>query len=168
DERFDARPFYLDALERREAKTLAAAIRGLGESGGLEDAKLVSPFLNAPEPRLRRAASYAVGKLDAEHFVGPLMQTLADEMPSVSREAMKALLPNARQQSLDEYWRLFANDRRAFVRRNAITLMLRFGKWEKLPPLLLACADQDKRLGGLAQNALGAWSRNYNSSFAEP
>jgi len=68
DERFDARPFYLDALERREAKTLAAAIRGLGESGGLEDAKLVSPFLNVPEPRLRRAASYAVGKLDAEQL----------------------------------------------------------------------------------------------------
>jgi hypothetical protein len=38
---------------------------------------------------------------------------------------------------------------------------------EKLPPLLLACADEDKRLAGFAQNALRAWSRNYNSSFSE-
>jgi hypothetical protein len=46
--------------------------------------------------------------------------------------------------------------------------MVRFGKWEKLPPLLLACGNEDKHLAGLAQHGLRAWLRNYNSSFAEP
>ena len=165
---FDVRQFYLDALERREAKTVVAAIRGLGETGKPEDARLMLAFLCAPEPRLRRAAAYAIGKLDAEHFFSQLMQTLADEMPGVSREAMKKLLPKARHQPLDEYWKVFANDERAFVRRSALALMLRFGKWERLPPLLLACADEDESLADFAQNALRAWSRNYNSSFAEP
>jgi HEAT repeat protein len=165
---FDVRQFYLDAVKRQEVKTLAAAIRGLGETGKPEDTGIVSTFLKAPEPRFRRAATYAVGKLDAEHFVAQLTQLLVDEMPGVSREAFKALLPKARQQSLDDYWKLFTNDQRIFVRRNALALMLRFSKWERLPPLLLAFADEDKRFSGLASNALQAWSRNYNSSFAEP
>jgi HEAT repeat protein len=165
---FDVRQFYLDAVKRQDVKTLAASIRGLGETGKPEDTGMVSTFLKAPEPRFRRAATYAVGKLDAEHFVAQLTQLLADEMPGVSREAFKALLPKARQQSLDDYWKLFTNDQRIFVRRNALALMLRFSKWERLPPLLLACAGEDKRLSGLASNALQAWSRNYNSSFAEP
>jgi HEAT repeat protein len=165
---FDIRRFYLEALERDEAQAQVAAIRGLGETGKPEDVRLVLPFLSAPEPRFRRAATYAIGKLDAEHFLPQLMQALADEKPGVSNEAKKALLPKARQQSLEEYWKLFANDKHVFVRRNALALMLRFGKWEKLPPLLLACADRDARLAGLAQHFLRAWIRNYNSSFAEP
>lgn len=168
DGHFDIRQFYLDVLERREAKTLAAAVRGLGETGGLEDTSVVSEFLSAPKSGLRRAATYAVGKLDAEHFIVQLMQMLADEMPGVSREALKALLPRARQQPLGEYWKLFANDKRVFVRRNALALLLRFGKWEKLPPLLLASADEDKRLASFAQSALRDWLKNYNRSFAEP
>ena len=168
DRHLDIRQFYLDAVQRREARLLAAAIRGLGETGRPEDASVVSEFLSAPKPSLRRAATYAIGKLDAEHFVPQLMQRLADETPGVSREALKAMLPKARQHSLDEYWELFANDKRVFVRRNALVLMLRFGKWEKLAPLLLACADEDKRLAEFATKALHDWSFHYNSSFAEP
>jgi HEAT repeat protein len=168
DGHFDIRKFYLDAVQRREARTLAAAIRGLGETGKPEDAGVVSEFLNAPKPSLRRAATYAVGKLDAEHFVAQLMQMLADEMPGVSREALKALLPKARHQSLDDFWKLFANDKRVFVRRNTLVLMLRFGKWEKLPPLLLACADEDKLLAEIAAGAVHDWIVHYNGSYAEP
>ena len=89
-------------------------------------------------------------------------------MPGVSREALKALTPKARHQSLDELWRLFAPEHKVFVRRNAFILILYFGKWQKLPPILLACADKDVRISGLAQNALRDWLRNYNRSFAEP
>jgi len=165
---FDIRRFYVGALERGETRTMAAAIRGLGETGRPEDATLVSSFLDAPTPRFRRAATYAVGKLDAERFLSRLTEMLADETPGVSREALRALLPKARQQSLEQYRKLFANDKRVFVRRNVMALMLRFGKWEKLPPLLFACVDEDHGLVAFAQNALRAWFRNYNSSFAEP
>jgi len=165
---FDARRFYLEALEHNKGRTGVAAIRGLGETGRPEDAAAVSENFNSAEPRFRRAATYAVGKLDGKHFIGPLLLMLADESPSVSREALRALLPNAHEPTLEAYWKLFANDKRVFVQRNVLVLMLRFGKWEKLPPLLLACSNEDARLSGFAQNALRAWFRNYNHSFAEP
>lgn len=168
DSRLDVRRFYLDALRAGDPGGLETAIRGLGETGRAEDAALVVPFLESPKSRLRRAAVYAVWKLNPERFDAALTKLLADQMPGVSREALKALTPRARHQSLEELWRLFTVDQRVFVRRNALTLILHFGKWQRLPPILLACADNDARLSGLAQNALRDWIRNYNRSFAEP
>jgi HEAT repeat protein len=168
DSMFDVRRFYLEALEVGESAPLGASIRGLGETGKAEDAALVLPFLGAPKPSIRRAAVYAVGKLNAEPFGEQLIKLLADEMPGVSREALKALTPKAKHQSLGKLWKLFASEQMVFVRRNAFILILFFGKWQKLPPILLACADKDVRLSGLAQNALRDWLRNYNRSFAEP
>lgn len=164
----DVRQFYLDAINRHQETNLAIVIRGLGESGSRQDATLVLPYLAATEPRLRRAATYAIGKLAAEDFSDRLLQILSDEKPGVSREAKKALLPRARQQTVDEFWNLFLTDKRPFVRRNALALILQFGKWEKLPAVLRACSDDNERLAGLAQDALRAWLRNYNSSFTEP
>jgi HEAT repeat protein len=168
DAMLDVRHFYLEAMEAGEARTLAAVICGLGEAGKPADASLVVPFFTAPEPGIRRAAVYAVGKLNAEPFGARLIRLLADEMPGVSREALKALTATARHQPLEELWRLFTSEQRVFVRRNALMLILHFGKWQKLTPILLACADNDVRLSGLAQNALRDWLRNYNRSFAEP
>ena len=168
DGQFGIRQFYLQALEQRDASALGAAIRGLGETGQANDTALVVPFLEAAQPRLRRAAVYAVGKLNVELFGEKLTKLLADEMPGVSREALKALTPKARHQSLEELWKLVAQDQRLFVRQNALSLILHFGKWQKLPPILLACADGDVQLSGCAQHALRDWFRNYNQSFAEP
>jgi hypothetical protein len=162
------RKLHPSGLRRFGSSEFAASLFGLGETGKAEDAGLVAAFLNAPKPWLRRAAVYAVGKLNAESFGEQLIRLLADEMPGVSREAMKALTPKARHESLEELWKLFAQEKKVFVRRNAFMLMLYFGKWQKLPPILLACADKDVRLSGLAQNALRDWLRNYNRSFAEP
>jgi HEAT repeat protein len=165
---FDARRFYLEALDSHDTTTLVAAIRGLGETGKTDDANVVNQFIQASEPRLRRAAAYAVGKLDAERFGPKLTKLLSDESPGVSREALKALMPKARRQPLEEFWHIFENDKRAHVRSNALTLVLSFGKWQKLPPLLLACADSDRHLSGIAQKALRDWLSNYNRSFAAP
>jgi HEAT repeat protein len=168
DTRFDVRRFYLEALEAGDGRTLATVIRGLGETGKPEDAVLAVEFLKARLPRLRRAAVYAVGKLNAEVFSVKLTSLLADETPGVSREALKALTPKARHISLDELWRLLTQEKPVFVRRNALMLILCFGKWQKLPPILLACADLDARLSGFAQDALRDWLGHYNRSFAEP
>ena len=43
------------------------------------------------------------------------------------------------------------------VRRNALTLILRTGKWQKLPALLNACVDEDGKIAGLAKKSLRDW-----------
>ncbi|MBM3847759.1 MAG: hypothetical protein FJ405_15920, partial [Verrucomicrobia bacterium] len=164
----NVRGFYAAALERGNEKQRFAVICGLGETGTVEDMPLVARFLNSPLTRIRRAAAYAVGRLDLEGQLARLVRVLSDAMPSVSREALKALQRKARYVSLDDLEELVEGGSDFHVRRNALTLISHTDKWKKIPALLKACADKDERIVEQAAKALRAWSYNYNSSFAEP
>lgn len=164
----DARDFYVKALEQGPESQRYAAICGLGESGQASDAPLLSAYLDSPLPKYRRAAIRAVGRLDAERKLPKLLDFLSDEKPSVSREAMKALLSKARQLPAEDLEQLVATGTSFHTRRNALTLALHTSKWQKLPALLNACADTDPRLAELAKRALRDWFVTYNRSFAEP
>lgn len=163
-----AKSFYADALHRGNEKQQYAAICGLGETGNAADVPLVATFLDSNVTRIRRAAAYAVGKLDVKGQLQRLTRVLGDARPSVSREALKALQPKARYVAAADLEVLVANGGEIHVRRNALTLVCNAAKWKKVPALLKACADKDARIAGQATKALRAWIHNYNSSFAEP
>ncbi|HVU26317.1 MAG TPA: HEAT repeat domain-containing protein [Verrucomicrobiae bacterium] len=164
----DAAGFYADAIANGSDKQRFAAICGLGETGKAADVPLVMPFLNSPLTKIRRAATYAIGKLNLEGQLERLVGVLSDAKPSVSREALKALQSKARYIALVDLENLFVNAADFHVRRNTLTLILHTDKWKKVPVLLKACADKDERIAKQAAKALRAWSINYNSSFAEP
>ncbi len=164
----DVRSFYVEAVEKGADAQRFAAICGLGESGKAADVSLLLASLDSLLPRLRRAAVYAVGRLDVEGCLTKLTGFLSDAKASVSRESLKALLPKARLISLDELELLLTSNSNFHVRRNALTLILHTDKWLKLPALLNACADEDAKIAGLAARALRDWFVNYNGSFAEP
>lgn len=164
----NARSFYIEALERGAVAHRFAAICGLGETGNASDASRLANFLDSPLPKMRRAAVFAVGRLDVECYMARLVSILWDEKASVSREAMKALLPKARQIPLDDLEQLINSVPSFHARRNALTLVLHMSKWHKLPLLLHACADKDAKLAEMAARALQNWFSNYNQSFVEP
>ena len=164
----EARNFYADALENGSDKQRFAAICGLGETGKATDVTLVVPFLNSPLTKIRRAAAYAVGRLDLEGQLERLVSVLSDAKPSVSREALKALQSKAWHISLTDLEAMVFSGADFHVRRNVLTLITHTDKWKKIPALLRACADKDERIAEQAAKALRAWSINYNSSFVEP
>lgn len=164
----DVAAFYADVLANGSDKQRFAAICGLGETGTTADVPVVMPFLSSPSTRLRRAAVYAIGRLDLEGQLQRLVCVLSDAKPSVSREAFKALQPKARYVALPDLEVLAAESSEIHVRRNALTLISHAAKWKKIPALLKACADKDARIAEQAARALRAWMHNYNSSFAEP
>lgn len=163
-----ARDFYADTIEHGKDKQRFASICGLGETGKTVDVPVVAPFLNSPLTKIRRAAAYAIGRLDLEGQLLKLVGVLSDSKPSVSREALKALQTKARQIPLAELEHLFASESDFHIRRNVLALILHTDKWKKIPVLLKACADKDARIAEQASKALRVWSSNYNSSFAEP
>jgi len=164
----DIRAFYAEALERGVATHRFAAICGLGETGKESDVTLLTNDSLSLQTKLRRAAVYAMGKLAAENCLPRLTEFLSDAKASVSREALKALLPKARRIPLKELEGLLASNANLHVRRNALTLILHADKWRKLPALLAACADEETKIAGLATRALHDWFSTYNRSFAEP
>ena len=165
---FEFGPYYSAVIQEGNPKTLPPAIRGLGEAGLKADAGRIRPFLLATEPRLRKAAVQALGRLDAEAFLPEFLAALADSHSGVSREAVRASLPKARLLDLEALWTLFQKDSRLFVRKHVLMLLQRFGKWERLAPLLYACGDSHQVIAELARTGVRKWISNYNSSFAEP
>jgi len=163
-----ARDFYAHTIEHGKEQQRFAAICGLGETGKAIDLPVVAPFQNSPLTKIRRAAAYAIGRLDLEGQLPKLVSALSDSKPSVSREALKALQTKARYISLAELENLFAGGADFHLRRNVLTLILHTDKWKKIPTLLKASADKDARIAEQAAKALRAWSTNYNGSFAEP
>lgn len=147
----DLRVFYIEAIGRVQDRQLPAAICGLGETGQAGDANQVILFLGSQVTKLRRAAVNALGRLDGSGHLGTLIQCLSDETPGISKEALKALLPMARQISLEQLEERLTSKMAFHVRRNTLTLVVHSGKWRKLPGLLNACADNDARIVGLAR-----------------
>ena len=68
----DVRGLYVEAIERGADAQRYAAICALGESGKAGDVALLTVDLAASLPRLRRAAVYAMGKLDVEGCLAKL------------------------------------------------------------------------------------------------
>lgn len=164
----DAAGFYADALGSGSDKQRFAAICGLGETGKAADVPLVVPFLSSPLTKIRRAAAYAIGRLDLEGQLERLVGVLSDAKPSVSREALKTLQLKARYIALADLENLFASGADFHVRRNTLSLILHADKWKKVPALLKACADKDERIAEQGAKALRDWFSSYNGSYVEP
>jgi HEAT repeat protein len=165
---FEAHEFYRNALRYGNAEERYAAICGLGETGGSVDGELVMKFLDDKEPKLRRAAVYALGRLDGEKYQMRIFTMLSDPQSRVVKQAAKALLPNARLLPMQWIKDLPETDDRRVVRQAGLMLALKRSKWERLPLLLQLCADADPVIASQALNALRDWFSGYNRSFAEP
>jgi HEAT repeat protein len=157
------REFYSDAMKGGEPKTLAAAIRGIGETGNVADVPLVFSFLSSPITKIRRAAVYSIGRLDVEGQMPKLVTRLSDTSPSISRVALKALRPKARAIPIAELEQLFTDGGEFHVRRNALILIMAAEKWKRLPGLLKACADNNARI---AEQALRRWRTGIATTMA--
>jgi len=65
-------------------------------------------------------------------------------------------------------WRLFKTASQPHVRRDVLALLASLPKWESIPFLVEAAADEDPAIGDLAAKRLRGWSSGYNSSFVRP
>ncbi|HEX7652394.1 MAG TPA: hypothetical protein VF607_02740 [Verrucomicrobiae bacterium] len=164
----DARTFYIEAIQRGVDSERYAAICGLAENGVTADASFILSYTDSQLPKLRRAAVYALGKLSVEGNLARLVGSLSDPNASVSREALKALLPQARLIPLDNLEDLLTRADKFHSRRNALTLIQHFDKWRKLPALLISIGYKDLQIAELALAAVREWFANYNRSFSEP
>lgn len=153
----DVRDFYAQTLQREDKKHIFASICGLGETGSKSDVNLIIPFVGATLSRLRRAAVYAIAKLDFGEHLTTFVKCVADEKPSVSQEAYKALLKEPSAIPLEQLEQMFKDDVNLHVRRNALGLIIHMGKWRRLPTILMACVDANAQIAEMGTAALHKW-----------
>ncbi|HET7464077.1 MAG TPA: hypothetical protein VFJ82_22665 [Longimicrobium sp.] len=155
--------FYRAALAQMPGS--GGALAGLAETGAADDAGAMERYLFSPRVRLRVAAVQGVARLRRHDAVPELLRMLGDSAPKVSRAAAGELraLPFAAASVAALY-----ESGTAHVRRNALRLLVRRGKWEGLVWALRACADPDPRIAEIGRGEVGRWIFRFNRSFAEP
>lgn len=165
----DFRDFYLAAAERAAGPELRAALAGLGETSGAEDAPLAERFLGDRSPGIRRAAVGALARLAPEASVPRFLDALRDPNPGVSRAGRLALGRYAGRVGAERLGAVAEEeDAETHVRVGALSLLAGLGKWEGIPWLVRACAAGDERVAGAARQHVRRWIDRFNRSFTRP
>lgn len=160
----DVARLYRDVL----VTTPHIALLGLGETGVKEDAGLATPFVTAPETKVRRAATRAIALLDPANSRAVLIRALQDQSPSVSRAATQGLDRAGASVIAPELWEILRSTEYAHHRKYCVTLLTHGDRWTMLGLGLQALLEpsDDVKLAG--QQLIGVCMATWNKSFTGP
>jgi len=164
----DAAACYREALPAQTGARLLGAIRGLGETGVPADAERLLPYTKQGTVRLREAALLAIARLQGDAGRPLYLELLAAPEPRLSGVARDALWDRIFSTDLPRLDALFRTSPHPHVRRNALLLVARLGKWTSLPYLVRAKGDPDARTADLAARLLNRWRLSANRYFVTP
>jgi HEAT repeat protein len=164
----DVAAFYRQSLTNAEGHTLYSVISGLGETGLETDDQLVVSYTSHQVGKIRRAAIKALAKLHGGAHIDVFMEAMKDEVPHVSCQALRALTDNVSSVNGERTWKLFSLATHAHVRRNALSLIEKLGKWDSIHFMVRAVCDSDEDLTGMSRFGIQRWLARFNRSFLSP
>ncbi len=159
---------YRAFLVSDDLRILKVAILGLGETGAIEDSLSIAPFVSRKESPIRRAVIRSLAKLDANSFGDLFYETLTDERRGISSEARKVFVKNLKLVNLAKLLAIFNESFFVHVRKNILILIDKLGKWDKVPPFIMASSDSNCEVSELSSRYLTKWLASYNASFETP
>jgi len=162
----DVAAFYRDQfLERVD---LYSVISGLGETGAASDDRFIVPYTTHPASKIRGAAIQALARLNRNAHVGLFIEALNDQVPHVSRQALNALVDKASTINGERIWELFRSTTHEHVKRNALSLIEKLGKWDSIYYLLRAVRDSDEAIADKSKLGIECWLGRFNRNFSSP
>lgn len=97
-----------------------------------------------------------------------IFDVLPYHTPNVSRQSLKVLTRNSSLLSAARVWQLFTATPHAHVKRNALSLLARFPKWESISYLVSVLCDADEDIVQMSRVAIRRWLNHFNRSFSSP
>lgn len=162
----DVAAFYRHHLLAGE--NLYSVISGLGETGAKADDHLIVPYTSHRSSKIRVAVLRALAKLNRNAHFELFLEALKDQVPDVSRQALNALIDRASAIDGERIFELFRSAGHAHVRRNALSLIEKLGKWDSIYYLVRAVQDSDETIAGKSTFGIQRWLTRFNSNFSSP
>jgi len=164
----DLRTLYSGALQNSNVPRLCAAVAGLGETGPLNDAQLLEPFLHDQSSRIRAAALHAIARLNLDAYFEEFVLALEDSSSRVTEEALRALCKKPNLVGGQRLWEIYDRCSHPHGKRRALFLLARINKWDSIAFLVQSLMAQDSSFVDLSQKYITRWFARYNRSFATP
>ena len=149
---FDAREFYLDAMNRGNTRLSAFAIAGVGESGNKVDVERLMPLVVGASSQVAASAVRAVAALDRESHIEWFADLLAARRPAVAREATRALLAAGGALPVDRVRTVLRDGPFPHSRRLALHLLLRRHPYDAVVDAVAAVGSNDPVLAEAGTN----------------
>ncbi len=148
---------------------LHVAVAGLGETGTPADAHIIQPLVTAPNPRVRRAAIRALGRLDGEgQYNEAVLAALGDDSARVAKAARDVLLTRRHLLSADRLSATYDGARHPHVRRITLSLIAQLTWWDSAPLLMTATGSADADVAAKAMEYLHRWRHNCGRLYIKP
>jgi hypothetical protein len=158
--------YYRSALDRSTGQAASIYVRGLAETGNVDDVKAVAGLISSASARTRSEVVRALHRLGADRELD-LIVMLRMDVPSVAREAAHSLLLSRAIPAVD-VWRECLQNPRTRVWLAVLKLFRHAGKWEQMQVYLDASAHSDPLVSAFAVERLQRWIEGSNRSFAQP
>jgi HEAT repeat protein len=168
DESMDVASFYRQAVSAGSEISLYSVISGLGEAGSVSDVHLLLPYVSHRVAKIRRAAIRALGRLSARDYRSVFVDALTDEVPRVSREALKVLANKASLIGDERLWDIFCSASHQHIKLNALSLLEKLGKWDSICFMVKAVCDSDEEVANRGRLSIQRWLWRFNRGFSSP
>jgi hypothetical protein len=160
--------FYREQLVGGSVSQLVPVIAGLGETGQVSDAELVSPFVADTRPRVRREAIRSLGRLAALANASTITSALMDSSAKVVRAACEVVKANPSLVDYETVRTLVEDAPFTHSRIQALRLSSSLGKWANLQLLLEAARTSDPAVGAEVRKQVGVWLATANARSTVP
>lgn len=147
---------------------LYAAICGLGETGNINDSKIISRFLHSQEVKIVKASINALAQLDIKGYKEGFIWFLNDERSGISKTARRVLHKVIYASDAAFIYEIFKKAIYNHVKINTCLLLCTLSKWNSLRYIIEFCADKNESILEIGQWALERWIIKYNQSFTKP
>ena len=126
------------------------------------------PYTSHRAGSIRRAAIRALAKLNRAAHVDIFVEALKDQIPYVSRQALIALTDKTSAIIVGLAWAVFQSAVHPHVKRNALSLIEKVGKWDSIFYLITAVRDSDEAIAAMSRIGIRRWLARSNRSFKLP
>lgn len=126
------------------------------------------PYASHPASKIRGAAIQALARLNRNAHVDLFIEALTDQVRHVSCQALKPLREKASSLDGERIWDLFRSAAHAHVKWNALSLIERVDKWDRIYYLLSAVRDSDEAIAVRCKVSIQCWPQRFNRSFSSP
>ena len=158
--------YYRSALNGSTGQAASICVRGLAETGNVDDVKAIAGLISKNSARTRSEVVRALRKLGADRELD-LIAVLKMDVPSVAREAAHSLLLSRAIPAVD-VWRECLQNPKERVWLSVLRLFRHAGKWAQMQVYLEASAHSDPLVSTFAIERLQRWIEGSNRSFAQP
>lgn len=139
-------------------------LAGLGETGGSDDAHILSPFFTSDKAKVRAEALRAIATLDREGATPHLLRAFSDTSGRVRRVVINVMCKALVDGETDSLYRFVSDSGDERVVLSSLRVLVRRGSWDAVAAILFGASREMDLIRHMSWGYGVTWIRTYGSA----